>query len=160
MTENDSADYSDSGSASSSESKPNWRRDLETRLKEAEARASEAENRISGYERRDTFRSAGLDPDDARVKYFVKGYDGELDPSAIRAEAEAAGFVSDNAPPVQQSDSIMPDVLRAEERIYSAGEGGDPVAPPDLDARIKATKNPDELRALMESEGVHWGATA
>ena len=117
MTENDSADYSDSGSASSSESKPNWRRDLETRLKEAEARASEAESRISGYERRDTFRSAGLDPDDARVKYFVKGYDGELDPSAIRAEAEAAGFVSDNAPPVQQSDSIMPDVLKAEERI-------------------------------------------
>ena len=160
MTENDSADYSDSGSASSSESKPNWRRDLENRLKEAEARASEAENRISGYERRDTFRSAGLDPDDARVKYFVKGYDGELDPSAIRAEAEAAGFISDNAPPIQQSDSIMPDVLQAEERIQSAGEGGDPVATPDLDARIKATKNPDELRALIEGEGIHWGATA
>lgn len=160
MTENDSADYSDSGSASSTESKPNWRRDLETRLKEAEARASEAENRISGYERRDTFRSAGLDPDDARVKYFVKGYDGELDPSAIRAEAEAAGFISDNAPPIQQPDSIMPDILQAEERIQSAGEGSDPVAPPDLDARIKAAKNPEELRALMESEGVHWGATA
>ena len=159
MTENDSADYSDSGSASSSESKPNWRRDLENRLKEAEARALEAEGRISGYERRDTFRSAGLDPDDARVKYFVKGYDGELDPSAIRAEAEAAGFISDNAPPVQQPDSVMPDVLQAEERIQSAGEGGDPVSQADLDARIRATTSEQELRALMESEGYLWGAS-
>ena len=71
MTENDSTGYGDEDSASSTESKPNWRRDLENRLKEAEARASEAENRVSSYERRDTFRSAGLDPDDARVKYFV-----------------------------------------------------------------------------------------
>ena len=160
MTDNDSTDYSDSGSASSSESKPNWRRELETRLKEAEARASEAENRISGYERRDTFRSAGLDPDDARVKYFVKGYDGELDPAAIRAEAEAAGFIGNDDPPIQQPEAIMPEVLRAEERIQSAGEGGDPVSQADLDAQIRATKNPDELRALMESHGVLWGATA
>jgi hypothetical protein len=159
MTDNDSTGYSDSGSASSTESKPNWRRELESRLKEAEARASDAEGKISSYERRDTFRSAGLDPDDARVRYFVKGYDGELSPEAIREEAMAAGFIGENAPPIQQLDA-MPEVLRAEERIQSAGEGGDPVSQADLDAQIKATKNPDELRALMESHGVLWGATA
>ena len=71
----------------------------------------------------------------------------------------AAGFIGENAPPIQQLDA-MPEVLRAEERIQSAGEGGDPVSQADLDAQIRATKNPDELRALMESHGVLWGATA
>ena len=46
----------------------------------------------------------------------------------------------------------------AEQRIQSVGEGGDPVSQADLEARIKATSNPDELRALMESEGYLWGA--
>jgi len=40
-----------------------------------------------------------------------------------------------------------------------AGEGGDPVSNPDLDARIKATNSPEELKALMESEGYLWNAT-
>ena len=159
MTDTNSTDNSES-SGSSTESKPNWRRDLENRAKEAEQEAASMAAQLESYQRRDTFRSAGLDPDDARVKYFVKGYDGELDPAVIRAEAEAAGFIGNDAPPIQQPEAIMPEVLRAEERIQSAGEGGDPVSQADLDAQIRATKNPDELRALMESHGVLWGATA
>jgi hypothetical protein len=48
--------------------------------------------------------------------------------------------------------------LRAEQRILVAGEGGDPVSQADLEARIKATTNEDELRQLLESEGILWGA--
>ena len=155
MTDSDSTGSSDSGAASTSESKPNWRRDLENRLKDAEDRASAAEERLSGYERRDTFRTAGLDLDDARVKYFVKGYEGELDAEAIRQEAMAAGFLSDDAPLPEINDS-----MQAEQRIQAVGEGGDPVSPTDLEARIKATTNQDELRALMESQGIEWGASA
>ena len=157
MTDSDSTGSSDSGAASTSESKPNWRRDLENRLSEAEARATVAEEQLSGYQRRDTFRSAGLDLQDPRVKYFVKGYEGELDVEAIRQEASAAGFLGADAPP-PASTAIPPEVLMAEQRIQSVGEGGDPVSQADLEARIKATSNPDELRALMESEGYLWGA--
>tara|TARA_Y100000588_G_scaffold78829_1_gene82393 strand:- start:1102 stop:1569 length:468 start_codon:yes stop_codon:yes gene_type:complete len=155
MTDSDSTGSSDGGAASTSESKPNWRRDLENRLKDAEDRASAAEERLSGYERRDTFRTAGLDLDDARVKYFVKGYEGELDAEAIRQEAMAAGFLGDDAPLPEINDS-----MQAEQRIQAVGEGGDPVSPTDLEARIKATTNQDELRALMESQGIEWGASA
>jgi len=157
MTDSDSTGNSETGSGSSTESKPNWRREMETRLKDAEARASDAEDRASSYERRDTFRSAGLDPDDARVKYFVKGYEGELDAEAIRQEAEAAGFLGVDSPQMAQSSEFN-DMLSAEQRIQIAGEGGDPVLPPDLDSRIKATNNEDELRALLESNGILWGA--
>lgn len=157
MTDNDSTGNSEI-SGSSTESKPNWRRDLENRAKEAENQAASMAAELESYQRRDTFRSAGLDPDDARVKYFVKGYDGELDAEAIRQEAMAAGFISEDSPMPQPS--AMNDALATEQRIQAAGEGGDPVVSPDLEERIKATTNQDELRALMESEGILWGATA
>jgi len=157
MTDNDSTGNSEI-SGSSTESKPNWRRDLENRAKEAENQAASMAAELQSYQRRDTFRSAGLDPDDARVKYFVKGYDGELDAESIRQEAMAAGFIGEDSPMPQPN--VMNDALAAEQRIQAAGEGGDPVVSPDLEERIKATTNQDELRALMESEGILWGATA
>jgi|TARA_B100001540_G_scaffold139358_1_gene123916 hypothetical protein len=157
MTDTNSTDNSES-SGSSTESKPNWRRDLENRAKEAEQEAASMAAQLESYQRRDTFRSAGLDPDDARVKYFVKGYDGELDAEAIRQEAMAAGFIGEDSPMPQPS--VMNDALAVEQRIQAAGEGGEPVVSPDLEDRIKATTNQDELRALMESEGILWGATS
>ena len=157
MTDSDSIGDSEIGSGSSTESKPNWRRELETRAKEAEEKAATLELELSSIQRRDTFRSAGLDPDDARVKYFVKGYEGELDAEAIRQEATAAGFLGVDLPQMAQN-SVFNDMLTAEQRIQAAGEGGDPVLPPDLDSQIKATNNEDELRALLESNGILWGA--
>ena len=157
MPDIDSPGHSEN-SGSSTESKPNWRRDLENRAKEAEQQAAEMASQLQSYQRRDTFRSAGLDPDDARVKYFVKGYDGELDATAIREEAMAAGFIGAAAP--MPEANLTNDALATEQRIQAAGEGGEPVVSPDLEERIKATTNQDELRALMESEGILWGATA
>ena len=157
MTDSDSTGNSEIGSGSSTESKPNWRRDLENRAKEAEEKAATLELELSSIQRRDTFRSAGLDLDDARTKYFVKGYEGELDVEAIRQEATAAGFLgAADAAPV--ANSVFSDMLNAEQRIQTAGEGGDPVLPPDLDSQIRATTDQDELRALLESNGILWGA--
>ena len=152
MTDNDSVESDELEVDSPSESKPNWRRELETR-------ATDAEAKLAQYERRDAFRSAGLDPDDTKVSYFVKGYEGELTPEAIAAEATAAGFLN-GAPAAQPETPPRYDAeLMAEKRIAMAGEGGDPVSNPDLDARIKATNSPEELKALMESEGYLWNAT-
>ena len=157
MTDIDSTGNSDYDSGST-ESKPNWRREMENRTKKAEQSEAEMATRLAMYERRDTFRSAGLDPDDSRVKYFVKGYDGELDATAIREEAMAAGFIGADAP--MPEPNLTNDALATAQRIQAAGEGGEPVVSPDLEERIKATTNQDELRALMESEGILWGATA
>ena len=157
MTDSDSTGNSETGSGSSTESKPNWRRELETRAKEAEQKAADLELELSSIQRRDTFRSAGLDPDDARVKYFVKGYEGELDAEAIRQEAMAAGFLGENSPQVAQN-SVLDNISSGLQQILAAGEGGDPVSQADLEARIKATTSEEELRGLLESEGILWGA--
>tara|TARA_R110002050_G_scaffold71463_5_gene153565 strand:+ start:23 stop:499 length:477 start_codon:yes stop_codon:yes gene_type:complete len=156
MTDSDST-LGEEGSGSPTESKPNWRRDLENRAKEAESQLAETQERLSGYERRDVFRSAGLDLEDRQVSYFVKAYDGEMDAEAIRAEAEAAGFVGRDAS-ASSSSPIKRDALDAEQRIAAAGEGGDPVSQADLNSRIAATNTEAELRALMENEGYLWGA--
>ena len=156
MTDSDST-FGEEGSDSPTESKPNWRRDLEKRAKEAESQLAEHKERLSGYERRDVFRSAGLDLEDRQVSYFVKAYDGEMDAEVIRAEAEAAGFVGRNAS-ASSSSPIKRDALDAEQRIAAAGEGGDPVSQADLNSRIAATNTEAELRALMENEGYLWGA--
>ena len=158
MTDNASIGNNVRDSGSSTESKPNWRRDLENRAKEAEDKAAALEEQLSSIQRRDTFRSAGLDLDDARTKYFVKVYEGELDVEAIRQEATEAGFLgaADAAPTAQ--NAAFNDMLIAEQRIQAAGEGGDPVLPPDLEAQIRATNNEDELRSLLESNGIMWGA--
>jgi|TARA_R110001606_G_scaffold342756_1_gene491304 hypothetical protein len=152
MTDSDSVETGELEADSPSESKPNWRRELESR-------ASEAETELASYKRRDAFRSAGLDPDDARVSYFVKGYEGELNPEAIAAEATAAGFLGSESVTQPGTPPRYDSELAAEQRIAMAGEGGDPVSNPDLDARIKATNSTQELKALMESEGYLWNAT-
>jgi len=151
MANSNSVDIDESEAEVQTESKPNWRRELE-------GRATSAETELASYKRRDAFRSAGLDPDDAKVSYFVKGYEGELDAQSIAAEATAAGFLggSNTSSP---EDSRYNAELAAEQRIALAGEGGDPVSNPDLDARIKATGSPEELRVLMEGNGYLWGAT-
>ena len=63
---------------------------------------------------------------------------------------------ADAAPTAQ--NAAFNDMLIAEQRIQAAGEGGDPVLPPDLEAQIRATNNEDELRSLLESNGIMWGA--
>ena len=80
-----------------------------------------------------------------------------MDAEAIRAEAEAAGFVGRDAS-ASSSSPIKRDALDAEQRIAVAGEGGDPVSQADLNSRIAATNTEAELRALMENEGYLWGA--
>ena len=156
MTDSDST-FGEEGSDSSTESKPNWRRELENRAKEAEAEKAEIAAKLETYERRDVFRAAGLDPDDAHTGYFVRAYNGEMDTEAIRQEAETAGFIGRDAPAASPSPR-MQNALEAEQRIAAAGEGGDPVSQADLNSRIQSTNNPEELRALMESEGYLWGA--
>ncbi len=135
----------------STESEPNWRRDLEARAKAGdEAVAKMAEN-----ERRDAFRDAGLDPKDPNIQYFIKGYEGDLTEDAIKAEAARAGF---GKAPEPVEPSPPGEELEAEDRIAFAADDAGPVTDPDLNDLIRATKDEDELRALMESKGYMFGA--
>jgi hypothetical protein len=92
---------------------------------------------LAEAQRQLAFARAGIDTDDPAAKYFVKGYDGELDPEAIRAEAVAARLIGQ---PAASADEVS-----AHEGLARAATGG--VAPSQED---------DITRQLNEASRRHW----
>jgi hypothetical protein len=95
------------------------------RAKAKKADAYEREN--STLKRELAFVKAGVPLDDPKMSYFVKGYDGDLDPQAIRDAAVDAGFMS---APVQQSDPAVEQVKSGQAAVVAAGAGADPASNP------------------------------
>ena len=142
---------------SSTESKPNWRRELEAKAK----RADELEAQVQQMQRKEVFRDAGLDPSNKITEYFMKGYEGELSVDAIQAEATSAGLSNtvaqaDTSNLEQQTQFAQQ--VEAERRIAEAGDDAGPVADPQFESLIKQTNNEDELRQLWESNGGTFNA--
>lgn len=142
---------------SSTESKPNWRRELEARA----ARADELEAQIQQMQRKEVFRDAGLDPSNRMTEYFMKGYEGELTVEAIQAEAANTGLTNlvaqtDTSNSEQQAQFAQQ--VEAERRIAEASDDAGPVADPQFESLIRQTKNADELRQLWEANGGTWNA--
>ena len=133
----------------SQESKPNWRRELEDRAKAGD----EAVAQLAQLQRELSFRDAGVDPNTKQGQYFMRGYDGEMTADAIRAEAAELGLTGQ---PVQTQEPQID--YGAEQRIAMAADDAGPVTNPELDTLIRQTKNPDELRELMEAHGHTWNA--
>lgn len=124
-------------------------------LREKAKRADELAVQLAELQRKDAFRSAGIDPSDKRAAYFVKGYEGELDPEAIKAAALEAGFLN---PPTQQETSTP--AQDPSDRIFAAAAGATP--PPtasymeEMDAaeRIKdPAKRTDAILSVVERHG-------
>ena len=142
---------------SSTESKPNWRRELEAKAK----RADELEAQVQQMQRKEVFRDAGLDPSNKMTEYFMKGYEGELSVEAIQAEAQSAGLsnvVSQANTSMVEQQAQFAEQVEAERRIAEAGDDAGPVADPQFESLIKQTNNIDELRQLWESNGGTFNA--
>ena len=142
---------------SSTESKPNWRRELEAKAK----RADELEAQVQQMQRKEVFRDAGLDPSNKMTEYFMKGYEGELSVEAIQAEASSAGLsnvVSQANTSMVEQQAQFAQQVEAERRIAEAGDDAGPVADPQLESLIRQTTNADELRQLWESNGGTFNA--
>ena len=142
---------------SSTESKPNWRRDLEAKAK----RADELEAQVQQMQRKEVFRDAGLNPTDKMTEYFMKGYEGELSVEAIQAEANSAGLsnvVSQANTSYSEQQAQFAQQVEAERRIAEAGDDAGPVADPQFESLIRETKNVDELRQLWEANGGTFNA--
>lgn len=71
-------------------------------LRKTTKRAERAEQELNNLKREHSFTRAGVNIDDPRAKYFVKGYDGDLDPSAIRSAAIEVGLVHEAERPQDQ----------------------------------------------------------
>jgi hypothetical protein len=80
-------------------------------LEKAAKAGQQAQAELAALRREMTFREVGIDPSNAAHKYFIKGYDGETTPEAIRAAAAEAGFLkaaTEQAPPQSQPQTLPP----------------------------------------------------
>jgi hypothetical protein len=78
------------------------------------------------------FVKAGVNPADKKAAYFIKGYDGDLTPDAIKAAAEDAGFLE------AKTEDVVTDEEKARaHRDRPRHNGGTPRGVEDLGAQMR-----------------------
>jgi ribosomal protein L12E/L44/L45/RPP1/RPP2 len=116
-------------------------RQLEKELKAKEQALTEAE----ALKREYAFVKAGIPMDNPMAKYFVKGYEGEITPEAIRTAAEEARLIqaaADNAQAKSEADA-----WNRITRAQRAGETSEPVV--DWNTKLNQARNQDEVMQIL-----------
>ncbi len=116
-------------------------RKLEEEVKALRQTAAEAE----AAKRELAFVKAGVPMDNPASKYFVKGYDGDFSPEAIRAAAEEANLIA----PSVQTQQVQAE-QNAWNRLQKAQRAGQTSEPPvDWADRINNARSQDEVMQLL-----------
>ena len=113
---------------------------LEAELGEWKAKAQSA----SEAERKLAFVEAGIDPSLPVAKYFMKGYDGELSPEAIRQAAIEAQIIQDRKAAQVQQEAAAWSMTTQAAAGNTTGE-----APVDIVTRISNAKSQQEVEMLL-----------
>lgn len=89
-------------------------------LRRAANKSKKLEAELAELRRELAFAKAGIPMDDPKMKYFIKGYDGELDADAIKTAALEAGFLASQQ---QAPDPMQAHVAESQNRVMSASAG-------------------------------------
>jgi hypothetical protein len=100
------------------------------------------------------FLKAGIDPTEPKFKYFVKGYDGELSPEAIRSAAEEAQLIT----PKQEVSDVDKQAWQTSNKVAAGAES----APdgPSWMKRINDAQSEQELMSIFaeaQAQGIDLG---
>jgi hypothetical protein len=116
-------------------------------MKQLEKETAELRKQVAEAEaakRELAFVKAGIDPLQPMSKYFVKAYDGELDPEAIRQAAVEAQLIS---PPQNQPSA---DEMQAWQRTNKVAAGSQTSQPPvDWARRLNEATTPREVEQIL-----------
>jgi hypothetical protein len=141
MSEADFYDEDDSFEEPTTQRNPlrDRNKQLEKELAAKAAEASEAQ----AAKRELAFYKAGIPLDSPMSSYFIKAYDGDLTPEAIKQAAEAAQLIS-------SPDAIPQDETNAWNRTNNVATGSLTSTPPmDMAQRIANAANSDEVMAIL-----------
>ena len=89
-------------------------------LRRAANSKKKLEQELNELKRELAFAKAGLALEDPKMKYFVKGYEGEMTAEAIREAALEAGFLASQQ---QGEDSNLAAAGAAQQRVMQAASG-------------------------------------
>lgn len=121
-------------------------------LRRAANSAKKLKAELAQLKREVAFAKAGLPLDDPRMNYFVKGYEGELEPEAIREAATTAGFLT----AAQQNEAVQNAQTQAaavaEQRVMAASAGAvaEDITEAAAIARMEAAMQEGGLEAMLD----------
>ncbi len=116
-------------------------------LRKAANSAKRLKAELAQLKREVAFAKAGIPLDDPRMNYFVKGYEGELEPDAIREAATTAGFLSIPQQVDAGQDAQTQAAAVAQQRVMAASAGA--VAEDTSEAAAMA-----RMEAAMQEGGI------
>ena len=123
------------------------RNPVRARMKQLEKETADLRKQVAESEvakRELAFVKAGIDPTSPMSKYFVKAYDGELSPEAIREAAVEAQLIS---PPDSKPSA---DEANAWSRTAKIGAGSQTAQPPvGWSRRLNEARSPQEVDAIL-----------
>jgi hypothetical protein len=121
-------------------------RNLRKAAKERDGLAAQ----VAAQGRELAFAKAKLDLDDPKLKYFMKGYEGEMTSEAIRAQAEADGFIA----PSEKTQQAAAEG-NAQQRIAGASSGAADTPSPDFHQLVSEANSVEEVMKLAIQQGMH-----
>jgi hypothetical protein len=123
------------------------RNPVRARMKQLEKETADLRKQVAEAEsakRELAFVKAGIDPLQPMSKYFVKAYDGDLNPDAIRQAAVEAQLIS---PPQNQPSA---DEMQAWQRTNKVAAGSQTSQPPvDWARRLNEATSPREVEQIL-----------
>jgi hypothetical protein len=123
------------------------RNPVRARMKQLEKETADLRKQVAEAEsakRELAFVKAGIDPLQPMSKYFVKAYDGDLNPDAIRQAAVEAQLIS---PPQTQPSA---DEMQAWQRTNKVAAGSQTSQPPvDWTRRLNEATSPKEVEQIL-----------
>jgi len=130
---------------------------VRARMKQLEKEAKELRKQVAEFavtQRELAFAKAGIDPASPQAKYFVKGYDGDLNPEAIRAAAEEAQLITPQPVQVDPDKAAWQQSNRIAAGAETASEG------PSWIKRIKDASSAEEISDIFaeaQAQGINLG---
>jgi hypothetical protein len=113
---------------------------LETEVETLREKAAEAEK----LQKELAFSKAGIPMDAPMSKYFIKGYEGEFTPEAIRKAAEEANLIQGSQPETSQQEQQAWNRMKT---ASTAGQTSEPAV--DWVSRINNAKDSNEIMQLL-----------
>lgn len=139
MSEYEDFEYEDDSDQTETNPAQNWRRKIEKENRDLRKQVAEAQ----AAQKELAFVKAGIDLNSPMSKYFIKGYEGELTPEAIKQAAEEAQLIA----PQKQVDDSEKAGWQESSKIAAGSESAPPPAP-WID-RINKAQSADEVFAIF-----------
>lgn len=128
--------------------------DSPSSLRRAANQSKKLRRELDSLKRELAFAKAGLPMNDPKMSYFIKGYDGDLDASAIRDAAEEAGFLSvtQEQPSAPEPAAVAQQALAGQAAVLAASAGAvaEDVTEAAAYARMEAALQEGGMDAFMD----------